>query len=184
MKNECLLIPALCTIFCAMSLANSKQAEPFTPKKTSLLDEDSRVEAEMSLVRAPDGSLYALQVILRNTSRDRDIVIRLNDYRPAAFLLTIRDENGKTISTPLKKFSHNEKQTFSSFKIEKLSSRQWCIPIAEHLQDKRAIQGVAKGSVHLGIAFQYAIDQTDARDFKQVLIQLHDTEVSFAAKAP
>ncbi len=181
MKRTCAVAFAIWISLWSIGLGDDAEVQPFEPRITRALDQASGIQAEMLLARDSNRRLDALRIVLTNTSRDRDVTIKLNDYRPAAFSISIHDETGKKLSTPSKELSFHG-QTYSSLTIKKSSSREWRIPIAELLINKQAFERVPKGRVFSGIIFLYTFDPTDSESFKVVQIHLYDTDVSFTSK--
>ncbi|MCD6049809.1 MAG: hypothetical protein K0Q55_1212 [Verrucomicrobia bacterium] len=184
MKTKLLVITALLVgVLPIVRLAGAP--ESFTAQKNRVFMAEDKVEARLKLLKDDDQGVYGLVVSLHNTADDRDIAVALNTYQPASFLITISDEKGQTVSKPLKKFTTEDTQTFETVNIPKGGTREWFFPIADFLNDKNWAAKGAKGSLFLSIACSYGPINTNGglAEQKRILINLHDTDVLFTAKA-
>jgi hypothetical protein len=185
-------------IVLALALLGSSSADGLAVEKTEktkmtsdsltrTLDQASRLEGSLTIVRAHDGGARAVAIELRNTSPDQDVVLRVNTEMSAFIMQTVSDGEGRVLSTPANKFRSSEVQHHQMVRIARGSLHRWEVPIGAQLPAANIPEQGLDGRLVINVALDFSAATADQHPadstFRTSILTLHKMQVRFTRAA-
>ena len=162
-------------------------ASNFPDRVNQVTDAKSNLECSLTILQGADGGASAVVVELSNLSKDHDVNLKVNTEMSAFIMLTATDQQGTVLSMPAKRFNTSETQQFVMVRIERASSHQWRVPIANQLPVSDIPEQGMKGRLVVNVALLFSKASGDKQpsdvDFQNSLLTLYDMDILFTRNA-